>query len=134
MRARRCRGRSPKLTESKAMRPPDGRTRPDTALNRVVLPAPLGPTRPTTSCRLAANVTASTAVKPPKRTVSASSSSMFSPGRLAQQGQQASRNEHAHGHQNAAQYKLMARRTQGLDYQMFDQFDGHGAVPIGRGL
>src|SRR3546814_276096 len=127
MRARRCRGRSPKLTESKAMRPPDGRTRPDTALNRVVLPAPLGPTRPTPSCRPAANVTASTAVKPPKRAVSASSSSMFSPGRLAQQGQQASRTENDHGHQQAAQYQLMARRNQVLEYQLIDQIDGQGA-------
>src|SRR3546814_10559043 len=52
---------------------------------------------------------------------------MFSPGRLAQQGQQASRTENDHGHQQAAQYQLMARRDHVLEYQLIDQIDGQGA-------
>src|SRR5690606_32209811 len=98
--------------------PAEGRTRPDTALNSVVLPAPLGPTRPSTSSRLAVSVTPSTAVRPPNRTVRASSCSMFPPEAGSQQRQQAAWTENDHRDQQCAQNELMAGRNHVLEYQL----------------
>src|SRR5471032_3703240 len=89
---------------SKRMLPPVGRTRPEMALNSVVLPAPLGPTRPTTSCVPTVRLTALTAVRPPKRTERLFNSSMVFP---SQQGKQAGGAEDDHRHQQPAQHQLM---------------------------
>ena len=48
------------------------RTKPQMTLNSVVLPAPLGPMTPTTSPGETVSETSSSAVRPPKRTVTAS--------------------------------------------------------------
>src|SRR5258708_2740555 len=56
------------------MRPADGRTNPQTALKRVVFPAPLGPMIPTTSRGRMSRDTESSATRPPKRTVTSSTS------------------------------------------------------------
>jgi hypothetical protein len=50
------------------------RDTPESALRKVVLPAPFGPITPTSSPGANAALTASTAVRPPKRTVSARAS------------------------------------------------------------
>src|SRR5450830_1539750 len=121
---------------SKRMAPLVGRTRPEIALKRVVLPAPLAPTRPITSWLPTFRVTRSTAVKPPKRTETLSSSSMFfSLGlgllftleQLAQQRQQAVRAEHDHRHQQHPQHQLVAGGYQRLEDQLVDQIHHHRA-------
>src|ERR1700722_2272372 len=48
------------------MSPSSGRNWPQTQLNRVVLPAPLGPTRPTLSPEPTSKLMACTALMPPK--------------------------------------------------------------------
>src|SRR5689334_8478095 len=63
---------------SKTTRPAVGVNRPVTLLNRVVLPAPLGPMRANTSPRLMCRLTLSTATRPPKRLVRLVSSRMLS--------------------------------------------------------
>src|SRR5439155_20183639 len=55
--------------------PEVGGVTPEIALNRVVLPAPFGPMMPTSSPAAKLASTASTAVSPPKRTLSARASS-----------------------------------------------------------
>ena len=50
--------------------PASARTKPQMTLNSVVLPAPLGPITPTTSPGATVSDTSSSAVSPPKRTVS----------------------------------------------------------------
>src|SRR5438128_9608723 len=94
------------------MRPSEGFTRPETALNSVVLPAPLGPTSPTTSCVPTESVTVLTAVSPPKRTDRSSSLSMFRPRAFRQQRNQAARTENDHRHQQGAKDQLMPRGNQ----------------------
>ena len=61
---------------SRAIAPPEARTNPVTASMRVVLPAPLGPMRPTTSPGATESDTPSTATTEPKRTVSPSTASV----------------------------------------------------------
>ena len=60
---------------SSRRRPDRARVKPQMTLNSVVLPAPLGPMTPTIAPRGTQNETASSAVIPPKRTVTASTSS-----------------------------------------------------------
>src|SRR5437667_9045695 len=55
--------------------PEVGGVTPEIALNKVVLPAPFGPMMPTSSPAAKLASTASTAVSPPKRTLSARASS-----------------------------------------------------------
>src|SRR5450830_628455 len=117
---------------SKRMAPLLGRTRPEMALNKVVLPAPLAPTRPITSWLPTFKVTRSTAVKPPKRTETLSSSSMyflllFTLEQLAQQRQQAVRAEHDHRYQQHPQHQLVASGNQRLEDQLVDQVHHHRA-------
>src|SRR5215469_11185852 len=68
----------------KVSRPASGRTNPHSTLSRVVLPAPFGPMTPVTWQGAAANDTESSAVSPPKRTVTSRMSSTpgLSPGGL----------------------------------------------------
>src|SRR5215470_13000828 len=68
----------------KVSRPASGRTNPHSTLSRVVLPAPFGPMTPVTWQGAAANDTESSAVRPPKRTVTSRMSSTpgLSPGGL----------------------------------------------------
>ena len=69
------RGRTPSSgAPSQRSRPSSGATKPQTQLNKVVLPAPLGPITPTTSPARADIDTPSSAVSPPKRTVKPSTS------------------------------------------------------------
>ena len=73
-RRRPARARLPALYElmsvpASANVPADGLTKPVTASITVVLPAPFGPIRPTTSPGLTSNDTSFTATTPPKRTV-----------------------------------------------------------------
>ena len=51
---------------SRRTSPPSGESRPETTLSSVVLPEPLGPTRPITSPRLTSKETPSRAARPPK--------------------------------------------------------------------
>src|SRR3954447_12004436 len=67
-----CRRRTPPCHAS---RPDCGRVNPQTTLNNVVLPAPLGPMTPTTSPEPTDAETRSSAVSPPKRTVTSCTSS-----------------------------------------------------------
>src|SRR5450830_152257 len=92
-----------------------GRTKPEMALNNVVFPAPLGPTRPTTSCVPTASVTLFTAVRPPKRTDIFLSCNMSSPRQLAQQREQAVRAKDDHRYQKYAQDQLMTRWNDALE-------------------
>src|SRR4051794_17036795 len=62
--------------------PASARTNPQITLNSVVLPAPLGPITPTTSPGPTVSETPSSAVRPPKRTVTPSTSSELIPGRF----------------------------------------------------
>src|SRR4051794_18560968 len=57
-----------------------GRSVPETTLKSVVLPAPLGPTRPTISSAATVSETPSSARRPPKRTATSRSSSIFGHG------------------------------------------------------
>ena len=66
IRARLYVGRPNKGSPSKTMSPSSGRNWPQTQLNNVVLPAPLGPTRPTLSPGLTSKVMLCTALIPPK--------------------------------------------------------------------
>src|SRR5438876_9288909 len=109
---------------SKMMRPPEGLTRPDTALNSVVLPAPLGPTSPTTSCVPTESWTDLTAVSPPNLTDRPSSWSMFPPRCLAEQRKQTSRTENDHGHEQGAENQLMSGGNQILEHQLVNQIKG----------
>ena len=63
-------------TEADTRPEPFVRTSPEIALNNVVLPAPLGPTRPRISRSAMLKVTFLRAVRPPKRTVAFSTLSM----------------------------------------------------------
>src|SRR5579875_148801 len=62
------------------MRPSVGRTKPVITLNAVVLPAPLGPIRLTTSCSRTEKVISEIASNPPKRTAICSRESTVSGG------------------------------------------------------
>src|SRR3984957_6917215 len=66
MRARLYVGSPNSTLPSNSISPSSGRNWPQTQLNRVVLPAPLGPTRPTLSPAQTSKVMACTALIPPK--------------------------------------------------------------------
>src|SRR3954447_4375590 len=68
-RARRCGAMPSRLVPSASTTPADGRRKPLSTLKNVVLPAPLGPTRPQTPDGNS-NETPSNGVTPPKVTVS----------------------------------------------------------------
>jgi hypothetical protein len=72
--AKRCGAAPARGWPSANSSPEVGATTPDRALKKVVLPAPFGPMMPTSSPGANAALTASTAVRPPKRTVSARAS------------------------------------------------------------
>src|SRR5699024_8781740 len=61
---------------SQRTEPSSARTNPQITLNSVVLPAPLGPITPTTSPGPTVSDTPSSAVSPPKRTVTPATSSV----------------------------------------------------------
>ncbi len=67
--ARRCGDAVVTSVPSRWTSPWKGRTKPERTPNRVLLPAPLGPTRPTSSRGWTSTPTASTASSPPYRTV-----------------------------------------------------------------
>ena len=69
-RARSAGGRSVTSSPAKCTEPADSGTKPVTASIRVVLPAPLGPIRPTNSPSATSRSTSWTACSPPKVTVS----------------------------------------------------------------
>src|SRR6185503_12678454 len=74
-RARDCGLRRVTSTPSMVTRPARGRTSPESTPNNVVLPAPLGPTRPTVVPRGTVRLTLSRATTPPNRTVTPSAAS-----------------------------------------------------------
>src|ERR1700736_5632977 len=73
--ARSAGGTDSKSWSSNRMRPPRGRTVPEMALNRVVLPAPLGPTIDTNCPARTARETSASAGRPPEATVRPSTAS-----------------------------------------------------------
>src|SRR5262250_1828331 len=73
-RARRWAGRVVTSRPSNTMRPPSGTSEPETQLISVVLPEPLGPISPKRSPAFTERLSPFTAVKPPKRLVSPSTS------------------------------------------------------------
>src|SRR5437867_6184185 len=89
---------------SRRTRPSSGAKKPEMTLKRVVLPAPLGPMMPTISPGAARSETSRTAVRPPKRLVTASSSSIAARGAdaLAEPSDQALRDEANHHDEEAA--------------------------------
>src|SRR6266545_4366289 len=73
-------GRRPFTTSPETRTSPSvGSYTPVIALNAVVLPAPFGPMRPTSSPGRSARLKAESALRPPKRIVTLSSSSGFTP-------------------------------------------------------
>src|SRR5690242_15222132 len=101
-----------------------GRASPEMALKRVVLPAPLGPTRPRTSPSPIMKVTSETATRPPNATVIPSSASMcalhlglrpaFAPP--GKQWQQSAGAEQHHGAQQRAENEFVSLRQQRLEH------------------
>src|SRR6476469_7034740 len=75
----RCGGRPVMSRPSKAIRPASGLWKPATAANSVVLPAPLGPIRPTISPARTSSDAWSTAFNPPNALETARTSSMTRP-------------------------------------------------------
>src|SRR3712207_841705 len=65
------------------MRPRSGRANPETRLKSVVLPAPLGPISAVIEPRRTSSVAPSTALTPPKRLTTSSTSRMRSPAGAA---------------------------------------------------
>src|SRR5512145_2214769 len=79
----RCGGSRSMRRPSRWTAPPEGRSRPETRLSRVVLPAPLGPMRPCTSPWATWKLASSTARTPPKARSTSPSSSSTQPPRLS---------------------------------------------------
>src|ERR1700690_3705807 len=112
------------------------RTVPEITLNNVVLPAPLGPPKPTISPSPIDSDTLSSARRPPKSTQMPSRSSMA--GVLqpepredccksaAQRRQQPARPEQDHRAEHGAQQDLMADRQHALEQQLVGEIDDDG--------
>ena len=75
-----CGGTPTRLRPRNRISPPSGREKPESRLNTVVLPAPLGPMRPRISPSAIAKESARTAWRPPKRFESAETSSRLTAG------------------------------------------------------
>src|SRR5690606_18719535 len=130
IRARLWIGMPARSWPQKVILPLLGRTRPEIALNRVVFPAPFGPTSPSTSCSETERLTSETATRPPKATGTRSTVSSIAgllPEATGQPGQQPAGREDDNGRKQAAKDKLVTRGHDRLEDELIDQIDDQSA-------